>query len=150
MEDIVIAIDPGAKGAAAIDYGDGVIALWNFDSESGAIQMLDYALSVGNAVACVEEVGGYVGKNQPGSAMFKFGRNFGFWLGALMSRGVPVHLVRPQVWQRGISRVAGTKGAEHKRALRDEAKRLFPEQKITLANADALLILNWFKNNKKQ
>jgi hypothetical protein len=51
------------------------------------------------AVAFVEEVGGYIGKAQPASSAFKFDRNFGFILGVLQTLGIRLELVRPQRWQ---------------------------------------------------
>ena len=60
-----------------------------------------------------------------------------------MGLGLPVRLIRPQEWQRGIRRVADTKDAARKRALRDEATRIFPNVKLTLKTADAALIADY-------
>jgi hypothetical protein len=95
----------------------------------------------GYAVAYIEQVGGFIGKPQPGSAMFKFGQNYGRWLGILETLEIRTVLVRPQVWQKTIGLGSTLKGPERKRALRDIAKRLYPQHGVTLANCDALLIL---------
>jgi hypothetical protein len=92
-------------------------------------------------VAYVEQVGGYIGKPQPGSAMFKFGTSYGRALGALEALRIRTVLVRPQVWQKTIGLGSTLKGPDRKRALRDIAKRLYPQHGVTLANCDALLIL---------
>lgn len=94
----------------------------------------------------IEEVGGYVGRAQPGSAMFKFGRHTGFVLGVLMALGFRVDTVRPQRWQKhlslGSSRECASK-TEWKNKLKAMAQRKFPEIEVTLATADALLILDY-------
>ena len=94
--------------------------------------------------AYIEQVGGYVGKAQPGSAMFNFGRNFGYILGICQALAFTVELIRPQTWQKAYpTRTTKTQNAtQHKRELKDHATRLFPTLKPTLATADALLILH--------
>ncbi|HEV7926093.1 MAG TPA: hypothetical protein VGR14_12095, partial [Verrucomicrobiae bacterium] len=97
-------------------------------------------------IAIVEEVGGYIGKAQPGSTAFKFGRNFGFILGVLQTLGIRVELVRPQKWQKALSLGSATGCAsktEWKNKLKASAQRLYPHLKPTLATADALLILDY-------
>jgi hypothetical protein len=76
--------------------------------------------------------------------MFKFGQNFGYWLGLLAALEVRTVLVRPQTWQRGLAG-SSLKGPERKRALRDEAARRFAAAgvRVTLDNCDALLLLDY-------
>lgn len=94
----------------------------------------------------MEEVGGYIGKAQPGSAMFKFGRNTGFLTGVIMALGFRLDLVRPQKWQKalslGSSRECPSKTV-WKNKLKAVAQRKFPDLDVTLATADALLILDY-------
>ncbi len=73
--------------------------------------------------------------------MFKFGTSYGRALGSLEALQIRTVLVRPQVWQKTIGLGSTLKGPQRKRALRDVAKRLYPTHKVTLANCDALLIL---------
>jgi hypothetical protein len=84
----------------------------------------------------LEEVGGYTGKAQPGSAMFTFGRNTGFLIGAIMALGFRLEMVRPQVWQK----VMGCMTKGDKNVSKRKAQELFPSMKVTHATADALLI----------
>ena len=100
----------------------------------------------GETVAFLEEVAGFVGKQQPGSAMFKFGRSFGFIIGVLEALGVRIELVRPQKWQKPLSLGTASTCAsrsEWKNKLKACAQRLHPSLKPTLATADALLILEY-------
>lgn len=120
----------------------------------------------------MELVGGYAGgSGQPGSAMFNFGRNYGQIEGMLYGLHIPFELIRPQAWQKtfsvppkGVEKVANMPGwtaaqiknekkrvsqanakrkTAHKNYLKELAQRLYPEQKVTLAVADALLILEF-------
>ena len=101
----------------------------------------------GDELVCVlEEVSGFAGKAQPGSAMFRFGEHFGFIKGVIQALEIRLVLVRPQVWQKGFG--LGTASAcasktEWKNKLKAEAQRRFPQLKVTLKTADALLILEW-------
>jgi hypothetical protein len=143
---ILIAIDPGAGGGIAV-WRDGqpIDAVPMPPTEGDVLNLLrQLAVDPANTVAVVEEVGGYVGKAQPASGAFKFGRNFGFILGVLQALGVRVQLVRPQRWQKdlGLGNASGcTSRTEWKNKLKGCAQRLYPHLKPTLATADALLIL---------
>ena len=92
----------------------------------------------------IEEVGGYIGRPQPGSAMFTFGRNFGFLLGVLTCLSARIVLVRPQKWQSFLS--LGTSDGNKtkwKNKLKAKAQNLYPDLDVTLAISDALLLLEY-------
>ena len=96
-------------------------------------------------VAYVEKVGGFIGNAHPGSRMFNFGEGYGFIKGVLQCAGWRLVLVRPQDWQKGLGLSNPDKLPRNKwkNKLKDEAQRLFPTQRPTLATADALLILEY-------
>lgn len=79
---------------------------------------------------------------QPGSAMFKFGESAGIVRGMLLALGAEVELVPPKKWQEPLFLKKGdaTKTA-WKNTLKNAAQRRFPGLKVTLATADALLLL---------
>ena len=140
----IIAIDPGASGAVAWRNGlryDHIGAKPTVGLASQSELIFGLRDMTGHAVVYIEQVGGYIGKPQPGSAMFKFGMSYGRWLGILEALKIRTVLVRPQVWQKTIGLGSTLKGPDRKRALRDIAKRLYPTHNVTLANCDALLIL---------
>jgi len=58
------------------------------------------------------------------TSMFNFGMNFGQWQGVLAMTGVPVVLVTPAEWQRGL--VFKSDGASPKARALAAARRLFP------------------------
>jgi DNA modification methylase len=99
------------------------------------------------AIAVIEKVGGYIGiggRNVgPGPAMFKFGFSAGFAHGCLTALGIPHEEVAPKRWQQALgipARRPAESKAQWKARLRGEAQRRFPNVKVTLATADALLI----------
>lgn len=151
---IYVGIDPGAKGALAISTPSGY-EVFNFASkhndgpaDTASVRRIKRLAEVYNCevVVMLEEVGGFIaGRPAPGSAMFNFGTSFGRLQGALEMADIGYRLVRPQVWQKGISRVAGLQGADRKRALQAEALRLYPALKPTLATCDAILLMDYAK-----
>jgi hypothetical protein len=147
----IVAIDPGVTGGIAV-WGYGKTECHPMPETEG--DRVDFIKSVkaaaameGGEVVCVlEKVGGYAGKGQPGSAMFRFGEHFGFLKGVIQTLEIRLVLVRPQVWQKGFG--LGTASAcrtksEWKNKLKAEAQRLFPHLPVTLKTADALLILEY-------
>jgi hypothetical protein len=142
----IIGIDPGANGGIAVLFEDGrawALAIPGDSELIGVLRDLSQVEEGVRVTAYLELVGGYIGKRQPGSAMFRFGESFGFLRGVLQALRIPTELVRPQQWQRGLPGVKGSEGAARKRLLREHAARLFPDLKVTLATADALLIARW-------
>jgi crossover junction endodeoxyribonuclease RuvC len=147
----IVAIDPGMSGGIAVHWF-GKTDCWPMPETQGdLIERLREIKSVagleGDELVCVlEHVGGFAGKAQPGSAMFRFGEHFGFLKGVIQALEIRLVLVRPQVWQKGFG--LGTASAcrtksEWKNKLKAEAQRLFPHLPVTLKTADAVLILDY-------
>jgi crossover junction endodeoxyribonuclease RuvC len=143
----VIGVDPGLSGGIAHRAPDHSFSAFAMPPTEGDLLDLLSTLSMpGKTIAFVEEVGGFAGKQQPGSAMFRFGRNFGFLLGVLQALGVRIELVRPQKWQKPLSLGTASGCAsrtEWKNKLKGCAQRLYPALKPTLSTADAILILDF-------
>lgn len=146
----IIAIDPGASGGIASLQGAGHCI--SMPKTQGDIlcelRFLKHKANMSgmDSICYLEEVGGFTGKGQPGSAMFKFGAGWGFIQGCLMSLDIPTVLVRPQKWQKFFSLGTASGCAsktEWKNKLRAEAQRRHPNLKVTLAVSDALLILDY-------
>ena len=141
-----IGIDPGQNGG---------IAVWSDMHLQDVIKMpptvrdiYDYLASVRDRYDDILVVIEDVGQGMPGqssSATAKFARHIGNLEGILTSLRLRTEYVKPQKWQREYSNTIGTSKTcaskvEWKNRLKAEAQRLFPEAKITLWNADALLI----------
>ena len=180
MNTVLIAIDPGVHGGIAIDYASApypMDAVTMPATPKDACDLLTCAKDIAGMnnlpIKCyMEEVGGFAGVGQPGSAMFNFGRGFGNLEGILITLGIPFELVRPQKWQKALSinfppvvkgqydgltdiersaekkRVAGLNAKrkrDNKTQLKELAQRLYPSIRVTLDTADSLLILAYAK-----
>jgi hypothetical protein len=143
----VIGVDPGLSGGIACRNADQSISASSMPATEGdLLELFRSLVDRGKTIVFVEEVSGFVGKQQPGSAMFKFGRNFGFTLGVLQALNVRIELVRPQKWQKplGLGTASGCKSrTEWKNKLKSCAQRLYPMLKPSLGTADAILILDF-------
>ena len=78
---------------------------------------------------------------------FSFGENYGTWKTLCHLAGAKVLLVRPQVWQKSLN-LTGLQGADRKNAIKTLAKDKFPDQSVTLATADSLMLLEYSKRMK--
>lgn len=136
----VLAIDPGVSGGMAA-WCDGQFAEpIAFAGEAEALAWLRH-FHPDFTAAWMEDV--HSSPQMGVRSAFTFGRNVGFWTGALAALGFPLRQVKPQVWQRGIPGISGKQGPERKAALKAEAARRFPKFKVTAATADALLLADW-------
>jgi hypothetical protein len=137
----ILAIDPGANGGFTYKGGATIFCGKNDELAQLTINR--------ETVIVVEKVPPYVGKFIPSSAAFKLGYSYGWIVGKFAN--YKTHHITPQVWQKYLN--IGTKGeqttTQWKNRLKDEAIKLFPNQKrITLATADAYLILHYAIKNK--
>jgi len=144
--DFILAVDPGVSGGMAVWRPGKDIRLQKFTTEG---EYIDFVKNLhGNGRAVVEHVPKYIGNEMRASHSFVLGHNVGFEIGVIKTLDIPLDLVRPQKWQGKLNGLKGLKGAPRKRVLKDIAKRLYPGLKVTLANADALLILDHYMDGK--
>lgn len=151
MTRYVIGVDPGSMGGVAIlDTQGGEMTTVRmpetFPDIFNLFRNIVSDCGSGNVVAYLENVGhGMPG--QSSSATAKFARHNGHLEMALYAAGIRTEMVTPQKWQRSYSNSVGTsKGMEKaawKNKLKGEAQRLYPSVKVTLWNADAILIANY-------
>lgn len=138
-----IGVDPGSKGAIAIIHNGKVVDLHTYSksSEQGIARFLQ-SWSLYDCIAMVEQVGAMPGQGV--TSMFTFGRWYGFVRGVLTAYMVPFDDVRPQAWQQKLG-LAGRHPtpAARKRAQKSKAEQLHPYLKLTLENADAVLIAEY-------
>ena len=143
----IIAIDPGASGGIALSHLGGIRVIPMPKTEGDVLDALRDMDTGDRPLSCfIEEVGGYVGGEQPGSAMFRFGMGVGFLRGVVMALGMKLIPVRPQVWQKmfALGKASGCASKTvWKNKLKAEAQRRFPELKVTLKTCDALLLLEY-------
>ena len=142
---IIIGIDPGKSGGIAIINGKnanmekcppepiGMASIINTAKTTAYIEGLDI-------VACIEKVHAF--PTDARSSAFKFGMNYGMWLGVLESIKIPYIKVTPQAWMKKYQPLPKQK-QERKRRLKEIAQNLFPDNKITLSTSDAVLIAHY-------
>lgn len=77
--------------------------------------------------------------------------NCGKLLAFLIAAGIPYEIVPPQRWQKGLG-IPGRRKDEGKpawkRRLLQYAQRLYPDMKVTLATADALLLATYAQRKR--
>lgn len=161
-----MAIDPGASGGIVVRMPDGKVASYKIPEspEAYPVAFRSILSETNPGGIIIERQTGCAGFRVSAPAMFKFGVGYGTLLG--LTHMLPnVQWVAPQVWQKAIGMgKSGRKSrnkkltpeqndairnendrlkANWKRLLADEAERRFPNVKVTLKNADALLMLSF-------
>jgi hypothetical protein len=144
---LLVAVDPGVSGAIVTYHDNLGLESFNMPGTDWEVCKLvaDISTKANKVVLYLEEPPLYTGKNIPGSAIGKLQWNTGVLYGSAVACGWEVHRVRPAIWQK--AHPVGTKGdlttTAWKNKLKARAGELFGSQlKVTLANADALLILD--------
>ena len=146
----IIGIDPGSSGGIAV-LDDRGMRSYNMPDTYGDIY--DFLRSVhsqynGDVKAFLEDVGhGLPGQSSKATATFA--RHNGHLEMALYALGIPTVKVTPQKWMKFYSNQLGkskdVEKREWKNKLKGLAQQLFPSEKVTLKNADAILIANYGK-----
>ena len=160
MSTYVIGIDPGKKGGIAVLGGDGTVVdiVSMPETPQDLLELLrDVTAYDGTCKCYLEKVGGMPGN--AGSAMFNFGKGYGWIEMALLSLEIPAVTVTPQKWQKefGVGSSSITKDSyavksEHKRKLKAVAQGLFPSlgRRVTLETCDSLLIAYYGLRQEKR
>lgn len=158
MAKIIIGIDPGNNGGISFGYEDGTL-IDTTKMPQTPRDILDYLEHIkqiagydcnDNVVCYLEKVQGMPG--QGGMAMFNFGKGFGYLEMGLIGMNIQTVEVTPQKWQKffqlGASKSCSSK-TEWKNKLKAKAQQLFPKIKVTLWNADALLLYYYGVHTEK-
>lgn len=152
-----IGIDPGATGAMCVII-DNVPMIFDFGNSAGLKFLRRVSENhglYGPVSALIERV--HAMPHQGVSSMFKFGANFGQWIGRLEALLVPYDFVTPKSWQKKMFGAApklyhtkgGRKALDNKAMSLSTARRLFPQCQALLSRkkdhnrADALLIAEY-------
>lgn len=138
----LIAIDPGVAGGIAYCLRDGECNAFKMPPTDREIA--DWLDNDIERVAYLEALVKFAGTNMPSSAMAAYAGNQRFVAGVLTSLRYKIIEVPPQKWQKALglgNRKSHASKTAWKNHLKQRAEQLFPEIKVTLATADALLIL---------
>lgn len=135
---MILGIDPGVRGAAAILDETDVRAVMPFPKVTEP-EMIDWLVECRAYIkkAYIEDVHAIRGASAKSTSTFMDNR--GWWRGVLMTLKIPFERVRPPVWQTALRcRTKGDKNISKRRA-----QELFPKLKITHETADAILIAEY-------
>ena len=158
---IVIGIDPGKSGGLVIINSDEVIPEKKVfmhkcpSSTNGMSAILRQAKSSAwideqDIHIAIEKVWAF--PTDARSAAFKFGVNYGMWLGIIGSLNIPFMEVPPQTWMKAYDPLPKDK-KDRKKAIKDIAIDMFNDmfnynKRITYAVSDAALIALWCLERK--
>lgn len=143
----MIAIDPGQSGGIVTGsktLGVGPTAFSMPATDADIAEKLtppkDWAWE--DKVAYLEDLVKFAGRNMPSSSMAVYASNWGFIKGVLTAHGYRIVIVPPKKWQKvlGLGTATGQSKTDWKNKLKQMAQQLYPQVKVTLSTADALLI----------
>lgn len=145
MSALLLGIDPGTNGGFMARLANGEFLTGPLPDTEGDLLTLLEMLGTSRAdekICYLENLVKFTGSPMPSSAMASYASNWGVLKGMLMALKFQLVLVTPQSWQKalGLGSSKGLSKTEWKNKLKSEAQRLYPTQRITLANADAALI----------
>lgn len=142
MSKVFIGVDPGVSGAITVLNESGnVVALTKMPQTMGELLHFLQQFTNCDALCYLEKVHARPGDGA--ASMFKFGQGFGWLQMALLAAKIKTIEVLPNTWMRGLgikSKKKDETKTAYKNRLKFVAEQLFPEQRVTLWNADALLI----------
>ena len=153
----IIGIDPGAGGAMAV-WNKGISKIYKCPKDTEVMAdivkeslYINKTKNIGEVFAYMELV--HAMPHDGRSSLFKFGTNYGKWLGILGAFKVPTTLVSPQKWMKYWKDKLNVKlpkdKPERKRALKEIASH-YTDKKVTLYNADAILITMYGLYDKQE
>lgn len=138
---IYVGIDPGKSGSVALLNDVGTIV----DVLRNEMPLYELATKIASAVrgfhatALIEKVNAM--PKQGVSSTFKFGESFGQLQGVIAACGIPCEFVLPRRWQQKMGCLSGG----DKNVTKARAMAIWPMQKITHKEADALLIAEYYR-----
>lgn len=150
----IIGIDPGMSGGIVAMFLEGLRVYGVYPmpkTEKDISNMLSLSVPEKQKVfAYIEKVHAFPGQGV--SSTFKFGKNYGFLRGCLISLGIPFEEVLPRTWQKEfkMSKDKNESNTEWKNRLKGKAQQLFPNADITLKTCDALLIAEYGRRLRSQ
>lgn len=142
LRDIYIGIDPGKSGAVAIILNDGSLYTEKYPDTIHDLVKLMSICSDYNSHCVIEAVHSMPGQGV--ASTFTFGMNYGIWLGILSCSLIPYKRVTPHKWMKHYGTMPKDRPAR-KKYIKQLAQERYPKHKVTLYNADAILIAQYCK-----
>lgn len=144
MKKLILGIDPGKNGGMAVLDAD-TNEIIDITSMPSTLTDISDFVERHQDVSCavLETVHSMPGQGV--ASMFTFGQYYGYVQMAVVAHKIRCIDVLPAKWQQvlGLKAKKGESKAEHKNRLKGLAQKLFPNVKVTLKNADALLLAEY-------
>lgn len=140
----MICIDPGQAGGLAWEIRGGAAAMKMPESDRELLGLLEALPNhTEQRVGYIETLVKYAGTDMPSSSMAVYACNYGKVIGMMTALHYRIMIVPPKAWQKflGLGSATGLTRTQWKNKLKQMAEQLYPRLKVTLATADALLIL---------
>lgn len=153
---IYIGIDPGQSGSIAIITSDSIKTFNLSNTEADIATFLNETIeSINKEEKCtihclIEKVWAWPGQSSNSTGVLM--QNYGFLRGLLIALKIPFTEITAKKWQKHflVKTTTSKDGkTKHKNELKGKAQCIFPNIKVTLANADALLIAHYIKETSK-
>ena len=144
-----IGIDPGASGGIAL-ITNGEIRAYKCPKSTKDMSVvfgIAYEINGLKTMVGLEKV--WARPTDARSSAFKFGTNYGKWIGISANHESDIKYITPQTWMKYYN-LPKLKKEERKRWLKEKAKELYPNEKVTLYTADAILIAHYLKETHKE
>ena len=142
MDKIYIGIDPGKSGGICFLMDDDIKSFKCPATTHDMAEELILAKDIRKCTAIVEKVWSFPG--QGSVSTFNFGYNYGVWQGILSALHIQYKLVIPNKWMKYYG-VPKMEKKDRKNYLKQLAQQMYPDHKVTLYNADAILLANYLK-----
>ena len=148
-----LGIDPGVSGGICIIYTQRGTPPTMIHGKCGATPH-DMAWSISTPmdnlrddygithwVAGIEKVHSFPGQGV--ASTFKFGMNYGTWVGILTSLPISYRMITPHTWMKHYGTMPKDK-TDRKNYIKSLAQCIYPDSnRITLATSDAILIAHY-------
>jgi len=142
MDKIYIGIDPGKAGGICFLMDDEIKTFKCPATTHDMAEELILAKDIRKCTAVVEKVWSFPGQGV--RSTFNFGYNYGVWIGILSALKIRYKLVPPGTWMKHYGSMPKEK-KDRKNYLKQLAQQMYPDHKVTLYNADAILLANYIK-----
>ena len=146
---LYVGIDPGKSGAIA-SISVSKMKAWKCPDNAvdmhTLLSLIMWEMNIDNVQIIMEKV--WARPNNASRAAFNYGVNYGQWLGVLASHEITPEFILPNQWMKFYNMKKGMEYQDRKRWLKAKAQELYPKLKVTLVNADAILIAHYLKERK--
>lgn len=152
-QEYTIGWDPGGNGGLVVltEWGTVEKVIKCPDTDKDILLALEpySAKNGGESTVWLEKLWGHGGLMGSKASIWTQAENYGMIKMAIIALEMRLEEVVPGKWQKhyGIKKEKNQTPKEWKAILRDRAQKMYPQEKVTLWNADALLIAKYGRDN---